>query len=123
MAIGILTRVLAKLIQQHGLLRGVKKAKGLGFRNKDIKDAVSSIGAKRKPKTSFKQRKEDRGYAEAMETDPYLNRRMTKRKAGREYMDEFEAIKRGDIPAPSGSAYGTKAYRDAINRINRRKRK
>ena len=61
-------------------MRGVKKAKGLGFRNSDIKDAVSSIGAKRKPKTSFKQRKEDRGYAEAMRTDPYFNRRMTSRR-------------------------------------------
>ena len=41
-------------------MRGVKKAKGLGFRNSDIKEAVSSIGAKKAPYKkggTFQQRK------------------------------------------------------------------
>ena len=80
MAVGVIVKVLSNLIARHGLTRGVKVAQKLGFRNKDIKSAFSKLGTKRKPKTSFKQRKEDRGYAEAMRTDPYFNRRMAPRR-------------------------------------------
>ena len=69
MAIGILARVLSTLIKKHGLVRGVKKAKGLGFRNSDIKDAVSSIGAKRRPKLDFSTRKKFRKMDKAFGDD------------------------------------------------------
>jgi len=44
MAAGALVRVLVGLIKKHGLSHGIKKAKKLGFKSKDINSAVSKLG-------------------------------------------------------------------------------
>ena len=93
MAIGILARVLSKLIKKHGLVRGVKKAKGLGFRNSDIKDAVSSIGAKRRPKLDFSTRKKfrkmDKAFGDDKKYRKYLDELATEEAYFKNRMGEF----------------------------------
>ena len=60
MATSAIIRVLSRLISKHGFTKGIKKAQKLGFRNKDIKSAVSQAGAKRKPRSTFAERKYSR---------------------------------------------------------------
>jgi hypothetical protein len=60
MAVSAIVRVLSRLISKHGFTKGIKKAQKLGFRNKDIKNAVSQAGAKKAPYKrggTFQQRK------------------------------------------------------------------
>ena len=60
MAANVIIKILSKLVKKHGLAKGVKKAQKLGFSNKDIKAAVSQAGAKRKPRSTFAERKYSR---------------------------------------------------------------
>ena len=80
MAVSAVARVIMTLFKKHGAARGASMAQKLGFKNKDIKSAFSQLGVKRKPKRSFKQRKEGREYAHIMKNDPNFNRRMTPRR-------------------------------------------
>ena len=46
MAASEIVRVLSRLISKHGLTKGMKKAKNLGFKSKDIKLTVSKLAKK-----------------------------------------------------------------------------
>jgi len=48
MAISAVVRTIVSLIKKHGLSSGVKKARKMGFKSKDIKAAKINFG-KRKP--------------------------------------------------------------------------
>ena len=67
MGAAVIVRVLSRLISKHGFTKGIKKAQKLGFRNKDIKSAVSQAGAKRKPRSTFAERKYGRTEPSAKE--------------------------------------------------------
>tara|TARA_R110002020_G_scaffold322554_2_gene538352 strand:+ start:81 stop:425 length:345 start_codon:yes stop_codon:yes gene_type:complete len=87
---GAVVRVLMNLIQRQGLTRAVKTAQKLGFKNTEIKKAVTKLGSKRKPRKSFNQRKEAREYSHIMGNDPNLNRRMTPRFRDDDYISPKE---------------------------------
>jgi len=90
MAAGTIARVLAKLISQHGLARGVKMAQKLGFKNKEIQGAVNKVtkGITKKPKGTFAQRKtartEDMYYRDFMR-----EQRKAQSKHASEHFDRF----------------------------------
>ena len=73
MAVSAVARVIMTLFKKHGAARGASMAQKLGFKNKDIKAAFSQLGAKRRPKTSFKQRKAERNwYRDMAKDDRYI---------------------------------------------------
>tara|TARA_R100000700_G_C3151785_1_gene130231 strand:+ start:240 stop:581 length:342 start_codon:yes stop_codon:yes gene_type:complete len=89
MAVASIAKVLIRLLQKHGVSRGVKIAQQLGFKNQDIKKAFLNINAeqkklglkqfKRKPKVDFFTRKTFREIDRAFGDKPFKNRRPTPR--------------------------------------------
>jgi len=60
MAVSAIARVIQRLIQQNGMMGGIKKAQKLGFPDTKIKQAVKSLQVRRQPRSTFGQRKEGR---------------------------------------------------------------
>ena len=62
MALGQIVKIIGKILNSYGLLKGVKVAQKLGFKNKQIKKAATKLGFKRKNKPTFQDRKFDRTF-------------------------------------------------------------